>query len=206
MFHRLNGGLSLRSRFRPHLRRPGERVVVLRTASVFPPGHPTTRLCLTLLAEACNGWTAASLLDVGCGSGVLALAAAALGVPRVAAVDLAWKAARLTLENSRQNGLASVVRVIQGSPACLRGPFAVIAANLPFPVQLAEAASLMRLAASDGTLILSGFRDVQEEALLRLYRAGGWGIQARLTADDWPHLLPPEGSFTWAAWRLAPQR
>jgi ribosomal protein L11 methyltransferase len=203
MLYRLRPGLSLRSRLRPYKPPPGEEVLVLRTAAVFPPGHHTTRLCLALLCEALEGRPVASLLDLGCGSGVLALAAAALGVPRVTAVDLSARAARLTWDNARRNGMASRVDVVQGTGACLAGPFEVIAANLPFKVQLAEAAALGRLASPCGTLILGGFRDVQEEALLARYRPEGWEVSARRTADDWPHTLPPEGSFTWVAWRLA---
>lgn len=202
MFHRLGPRLSLRSRLRPHLSRREERVVVLKTASVFPPGHPTTRLCLTLLAETLSGGPVPHLLDLGCGSGALALAAAALGVPQVTAVDLSWRAARTTRDNARNNGLAENIFAIQGTTSCLTGPFAVIVANLPFPVQLSEAPALLRLAAPQGTLILSGFRDVQEEALASCYRPGGWEVATRLIADEWPHTLPPEGSFTWTAWRL----
>ncbi len=46
MFYRLSDVLVLRSRWRPDLARPGERVLVLRATHAFPPGHPTTRLCL----------------------------------------------------------------------------------------------------------------------------------------------------------------
>ncbi len=206
MLYRLSPRLCLRSRFRPYRARRGERVVVLDAARVFPPGHPTTRLCLDLLAATLKDRPAASLLDLGCGSGVLALAAAALGVPQVTAVDLSRRAARLTRANACRNGWAGRVQVVQGTSACLAGSFEVIAANLPWAVQLAEAPTLMRLVAPGGTLILSGFRDVQEAALAERYRVGGWEIVVRVTGDEWPHTLPPEGSFTWAAWRLRQRR
>lgn len=202
MYFRLATRLSLRSRFPPRLSRRGERAVVLRTAGVFPPGHPTTRLCLELLKETLSRVQAASLLDLGCGSGVLALAGAALGVPRVTAVDLVWRAASLTRENARNNGLAAAVKAIQGTSACLAGPFDVVLANLPCKVLRAEALALGRLTGPAGYLILAGFRDVEEEALLACYHGAGFVLEARRTADEWPHTLPPEGSFTWAAWCL----
>ena len=65
MFYRLSSGLVLRSRWRPYRPRPGERVLVLAAGSVFPPGHPTTRLCLDLLAETLAAGPCARLLDVG---------------------------------------------------------------------------------------------------------------------------------------------
>jgi len=57
-------------------------VLVIKSGRAFPLGHPTTRLCLDLLTGALAERPVASLAEVGCGSGVICLAAAALGVPR----------------------------------------------------------------------------------------------------------------------------
>lgn len=203
MWYRLTPRLVLRSSWRPYRLRPGERALVLRTSSVFPPGHPTTRLSLELLQEAL---TAAPppprILDVGCGSGVLLLAAAALGVPLGVGVDLSRRATLISRENARQNGLAAAMHVAQGSTECLRGPFEIILANLPWAVQLDKVAELCRLAEAGGALILSGFRDTQEEKLRTLYQDRGWILTHRLTKDEWAIELPPERSFTWVAWLL----
>jgi ribosomal protein L11 methyltransferase len=202
MFHRLSPHLVLRSRWRPYLPRPGERVLVLRTSRVFPPGHPTTRLCLELLQEVLASGPCRRLLDVGCGSGVLTLAGAALGVDFCLGVDLSRQAVRLARENARENGLAAALKLVQGSTECLRGPFDLVLANLRYPVQLAKVPELARLTAPLGTLILSGFRDVQEPELLAGYRDLGWTLESRLTRDEWAIEVPPEKSFTWVAWRL----
>jgi len=203
MFYRLSPHLVLRSRWRPYLARPGEQVLVLRTAGAFPPGHPTTRLCLELLREVLAAAPCSlRLLDVGCGSGVLTLAGAALGAPWCLGVDLSRSAVRLTRENARENGLAAALRLVQGSTECLRGPFAVVLANLAWPVQMDKVGELHRLAAASGALILSGFRDVQEPELLAGYRDLGWTLAQRLTRDEWAIEVPPGGSYTWVAWRL----
>jgi ribosomal protein L11 methyltransferase len=211
MFYRLSPQLVLRSRWRPYLPRPGERVLVLRTSGGFPPGHPTTRLCLELLPEALAAQPCSAgfqpvmgkrLLDVGCGSGILTLAAAALGVDFCLGVDLSRQAVLLTRENARENGLAAALRLAQGSTECLRGPFDLVLANLRYPVQVAKAPELARLTAPSGTLILSGFRDVQEAELLAAYRDLGWTLSQRLTRDEWAIEVPPEKSYTWVAWRL----
>ena len=173
---------------------------MVRTPGAFPPGHPTTRLSLELLKEALAARPCRRLLDVGCGSGVLTLAGAALGAGFCLGVDLLRPAVRRARENARDNGLAAAVHLVQGSTEGLRGPFAVVVANLPWPVQLAKAAELDRLAA--GTLILSGFRDLQEAELLARYRERGWRLARRLSRDEWAIEVPPEGSFTWVAWRL----
>jgi ribosomal protein L11 methyltransferase len=205
MLYRLSDQLALKTRWRPYRARPGERVLVLRTTAVFPPAHPSTRLCLDLLQEVlAAGPPAHGLLDVGCGSGVLLLAAAAAGLGPGVGVDLSRQAVLVARENARENGLAAAVHLVQGSTECLRGPFALILANLPLPVQLAKVAELPRLASLDGCLILSGFKDSQEDELLARYREAGWSLRRRRTREEWTIELPPDRSFTWVGWILGP--
>jgi ribosomal protein L11 methyltransferase len=196
-------GLVLKSSWRPCRVRPGERVLIVRSSRVFPPGHPTTRLCLELLAA--TSLAGVRLLDVGCGSGILALAGAAWGAILSVGVDLSGQAVLLTRENARDNDFAAIVQVALGSTECLQGPFQVLVANLPVAVQLVKVQELTRLGGPGATLILSGFRDTQEEDLAQLYRQAGWTISRRLTRDEWCIELPPEKSFTWVAWQLERQ-
>ncbi len=202
MFYRLSPELVLRSRWRPYRARPGERVVVLAAASVFPPGHPTTRLCLGLLAETLAGGPCARLLDVGCGSGALLLAGVAAGARLGVGVDLAGAAVSTTRDNARANGLAGAILVIRGSTEGLQGPFGVMLGNLPWAVQMGKVAEFTRLAAPEARLILSGFKDTQEDELRAGYQDAGWSLDCRRTRDEWVPDLPPEKSYTWVAWRL----
>jgi ribosomal protein L11 methyltransferase len=202
MFYRFSPELVLRSRWRPYRPRSGERVLKLAAPSVFPPSHPTTRLCLELLAKTLAGGPCSRLLDVGCGSGVLLLAGVAAGAGLGVGLDLSGAAAAITRDNARANGLGAAVQIIRGSTEALRSAFDVIAANLPWAVQVDKVAEFTRLAAPDARLILSGFKDTQEDELQRLYRQAGWVLEHRHTRDEWVIELPPEKSFTWVAWRL----
>jgi ribosomal protein L11 methyltransferase len=202
MFYRLSSGLVLRSRWRPYRPRPGERELVLTAASVFPPSHPTTRLCLELLTETLAGGPCPRLLDVGCGSGALLLAGVAAGARLGVGLDLSGRAAATTRDNARANGLAAAVQVIRGSTESLRGAFPVMAANLPWAVQMDKVAEFTRLAAPGACLILSGFKDTQEDELRWRYQQAGWALEHRRTRDEWVIELPPELSYTWVAWRL----
>jgi ribosomal protein L11 methyltransferase len=203
LFYRLSPRLVLCSPEYPYEAGPEERLLRLASAGAFNPTHPCTRLCLDLLQEALAASPVRSLLDLGCGTGILGLAAAALGVPRVVAVDLARDAACITRENARANGLDAELLAVQGSSECLKSPFDLVAANLHIEVQTAKAAELQRLTAPGGRLILSGFRDNQEEPLLEAYRQRGWRLARRVLKEFSHPEMPPELSFTWAAWLLA---
>ena len=193
-------GLALKSSWRPHRARPGEKVLTLKTGKAFPPGHPTTRLCLELMGE--TPLTGMRLLDVGCGSGILALAGAAWGAELCVGVDLYWAAVLQSRENARRNRLEETFLLVRGSSPCLRPAFQVVVANLPVAVQLTQVQELTRLAAPGAVLILSGFKDTQEEDLRELYGNAGWSRKRRLTRDEWCIELPPEKSYTWVAWQL----
>ncbi len=203
MFLRLTPELVIRHPWRPFRPRPGERSLLVVGGAVFPPNHPSTLLCLDLLTVALAWRPRPFVLDVGCGSGILALAALALGASRAAAVDLSGRAVRRTRENARRNGLLPRLLVVKGSTECLRSPFGLILANLPVGVHLEKVEEFCRLAGPDGVLILAGFKDVQGEPLRRAYEARGWAVREERRRDAWIPEPPPELSYTWTAWLMA---
>ena len=201
-FYRLGPGLVLGDRRQGYGAPAFEKVLLIQSGQAFPLGHPTTRLCLDLLTGTLAERPGPSLVEVGCGTGVLCLAAAALGVSQVTGLDIDGRAVRATRNNARDNGLAGAINVVQGSSECLQGRFDLVLANLPWEVQMDKVSELYRLTATGGRLILSGFRDNQEEPLLESYQQLGWTLSRRLVKYFTHPELPPHISFNWVAWLL----
>ena len=202
MVHRLTPELVIRSPWRPFRPRHSEQCLVLSGKSVFPPTHATTHLCLDLLKIAMASRPLEPVLDVGCGSGILALAALALGAYTAVGVDISGRAVRRTRDNAERNGLLPRLRLVQGSTECLRGPFGLILANLPWGIHLDKIEEFCRLAGPEGSLVLGGFKDTQVEPLLTGYQAHGWFVLEHRSRDAWAPEPPPELSYTWVAWLL----
>lgn len=162
------------SRRRP---RPGQRVVVLDPGLTFGTGHhPTTQFCLRQLVACRRPDRPQAFLDVGTGSGILAISAAKLGYAPVVGFDNYPEAVRIARRNVRRNRVQDRVRLRSLDLARLpaSGPrYDVIGANLAADVLLAHAERLVGRLKPEGCLIVAGllraeFRAVQE----RLARVG----------------------------------
>src|SRR5207253_9571138 len=90
----------------------------------------TTALCVEAIEDAVDLLQPVTLLDVGTGSGVLALAALMLGVPRAVAIDVDEQALRVAAENARLNGLRERVDLVSGGPDAVDGQWPLVVANL----------------------------------------------------------------------------
>ncbi len=155
----------------------GHTVLLIDPKEAFGDGyHPSTRIALRLVDELLSGqhgplpavrdWA----LDAGCGTGVLALAAAALGGLRVLAVDLDPRAVRATRGNLRLNPEpGSKVFLTLGELSCIRGPFCVVMANLVPTLHVKVCETLWQAVVPGGWLILSGFCQTHKDSILRPY-------------------------------------
>ncbi len=123
--------------------------------------HPTTILSLRLLRQV--QWPGASVLDVGCGSGVLGIVAARLGAPYVAAIDISLAAVSATDANARRNGVGGAVSASTTPLAAIDERFDIVLANLLAPVIVDVAADLRRVTAPGGVLIVSGILEASHE-------------------------------------------
>lgn len=119
--------------------------------------HATTILTLRLLRQ--TWWTGATVLDVGCGSGVLSVVAAQMGAPYVEAIDISAAAVEATVENAARNHVGGVVSASTRRLAEIDDEFDVVLANLLAPVLVDLAPELRRVVAPSGALVVSGILD-----------------------------------------------
>ncbi len=111
----------------------GKTVLVINPGKAFGTGlHESTQLCIALLSELdLNGKT---VLDVGCGSGILSIYAAKKGAKRVLAIDIDPMAVEETIKNAEANGVKERIEVLQGGPEAVSESFDLVIANLELPI------------------------------------------------------------------------
>ncbi len=163
--------------------------------------HPTTQLCLELLETLFESHSSlitrhSSLIDIGCGSGILSIAALKLGAASALGVDIDEAALKASRENAAANGVSENLSLGLGSVAeVLAGRFGVRQASLvlanilaPVIVRLFDD-GLDELVAPDGALILSGILEEQVESVVSAARSRGMKLVEKRQTGDWVVLL-----------------
>lgn len=186
-FHVLRIGhrFVIRPSWRSHEPQETDLVITLDPGMAFGTGlHPSTRLCVLALEDAMQpGMT---VLDLGTGSGILAIAAAHLGAAHVLAVDNDPVAAQAADENVLANGFRGIVDVRLGSLADVQGAFDIVVVNILAPVILDMLSSgLSSRVRPGGQVIAAGILDAQADDVLRALEARGLRPVDRLLEKDW---------------------
>ena len=147
-------------------------------------GHATTRMLLSLLEQRAKaGNLPKKVLDVGCGSGILAIAAAKLGSTNVSAIDIDEESVTCTLTNGRANGVAEALTVRAGTAGDLSGEWPLVLANLQLSIFISEAAKLVPLVGKGKEVLLSGLLEGQADACLALWP--GFDLTATNQEGEW---------------------
>jgi ribosomal protein L11 methyltransferase len=153
---------------------PPRGALLLDPSVAFGDGsHPTTRACLTFIHDLITETDVKSMLDLGTGTGILSLAAAALGVQDIVAVDLNLLAVQTAEKNVKLNHLGSTIAVREGDArSFVSAAFDLAVANLPFEV-LESIAALDR-AANIEQWVISGISEAQGEIVAGLFSEKGF--------------------------------
>jgi ribosomal protein L11 methyltransferase len=200
---RIGRRVVIRPTWRRHRRLPGDVVLALDPGMAFGTGlHPTTRLCLEALEHLADAgvlargtaWDgSARVLDVGIGSGILAIAAGLFGAGELTGVDTDPIAVEAAGANARRNRLARRLRVRAGSLPSGSGPYDVVLANLIASVLVALAESLRDELRLGGTLLASGIYRDREPDVRTAFEAAGLRVVGRAAEGDWVALTAVRG-------------
>ncbi len=168
---------------------PGEGDVVIRLdpGMAFGTGHhPTTRMCLEEVEALVE--PGMEVLDAGCGSGILSIAAALLGARRAFGLDVEEIAVSVAQANAAENRVAGVVSAVVGSlphPQVRDGGYDLVLANISAKVGIELAEALASAIRPGGALVVSGFLLKDEEAVRRAYADMGGEVEGRQEEGDW---------------------
>ncbi len=185
---RIGRRVVIRPTWRRHRRAPGDVVLALDPGMAFGTGlHPTTRLCLAaleVLGER-GSLEGARVLDVGCGSGILAIAAVRLGAASAFGVDTDPIAVEATVANARRNRLVRRIRARQGSLPSGGPPADVVLVNLIASVLVALAGPLLAELRPGGTLLASGIFVDREGEVREAFEGVGLRVAGRWEEGEW---------------------
>ncbi len=191
-YHVLRVGrhIVIRPSWREYTAEPGDVSIELDPGMAFGTGlHPTTRLCLAALEDYVTAGM--SVLDLGTGSGILAIAAAKLGAATVLAIDNDPVAVKSANENAALNGVvASQIRIAEGTLAAAGNvQFDLVVANIIAKVIIELAHDLAAALLPDGTLIVSGIIEDKADSVALALAAAGLHNRERRHEGDWVALV-----------------
>lgn len=162
----------------------------LTDSHAFGTGHhPTTALCIEALEEILTGERIDSALDVGTGSGILALAALRMGVAQAVGLDRAAEALDAAAENARLNHLADRLRLVHGGPDAVDGIWPLVVANVLAAPLIEMAPVLVQRLGSRGRLILSCIPESVESEVRHAYQNLGMQHLGTKKRKGWTALL-----------------
>ena len=162
--------------------------VIIEPGRAFGTGHHgTTEGCLVLLEEALAALPGAAALDIGTGTGILAIAALKLGAPSVLAIDMDPDAVSAAQVNAGRNGCAGLT-VRLAEPPDISGPFPLVLANLLTHSHLALAAQYARLVAPGGSLVLGGMLQDEDGRVGDALAGAGFTTRSRVALEGWASL------------------
>lgn len=170
--------------------KPGQKLVVLDPGLSFGTGqHPTTGFCLREIALVASADSPRSFLDMGTGSGILAIAAVKLGFAPVAAFDFDPQCVKVSADNARRNRVANRIKITQADltklPRRAAKQYDFVCANLLANLLIAERDRILSRVKPDGTLVVAGILKREFSEVQSVYEAAGWKLIASKIEKEW---------------------
>ena len=198
MFYRI-GNLAIRSPLSIRRPRKGEDCLVLKTSGSFPPAHPSTKAALTVLCRL-KIKKESRILDIGCGSGILGLAAALKNGATTIGCDISPASIKASMKNAIFNQRQDRFYLFCGSANAVSERFDLILANLPASVHIQMFDHYRRLILMNkGLLVVSGFYDVQTAYMEKELARKGFTVLERVEINASAAALTSECSCTWVS-------
>lgn len=184
-------GLVISPSWEEYVGLPEETVIVMDPGMAFGTGHhATTALCLELLQKISQQAPLGNVLDVGTGTGILAMASAHFGAAQVLGIDNDQDAVEAAKGNVRNNQLEQKVSISNAPLAAVPDLFDTIVANIISSVLLDMAENLVKLMAPGGSLVLSGIlAGEQADDIIAAFRACGMSLREKRQQKEWVALL-----------------
>ena len=163
----------------------GRTVLQIDPGAAFGTGtHATTALCLELLEETVSKGD--SVLDIGCGSGILSIASVLLGAEKAVGVDIDAQSVKTAKENAAVNAVAEKTEYLVGDLADkVSGKYAVVCANIVADVVIRLFDSVGDFMTESGVLLVSGIIDLRAEDIRRSVAEHNFNIVAEKTRENW---------------------
>lgn len=162
-------------------------IIPLEPGLAFGTGnHPTTRLCLEMLERAVSGGE--SVVDIGCGSGILTIAALKLGARNSVCFDIDPDAVHAARRNLHRSGVSRKGRIIQGTvphSGAPAGSFDLVLANISARVLMEQSVPMLQCLRPGGTFIGSGYTVERREEVHRSLEGAGAEIRETIVLSDW---------------------
>ncbi len=184
-------GLIIKPSWENYTAQHGEQVLEIDPGMAFGTGqHASTKLALSLIQSCFQTHRPEKILDVGTGTGILAMAAALFGAKRVIAVDNDPEAVQVAEENIACNNLSEMIAVSVTALAEINDNFDLICANILHDVLVEMAPDISQRLTDNGRVVLAGIlQGEQEENIIQVYSRLGLSLRQKAYEEEWVALL-----------------
>lgn len=187
----ITDGLVIKPTWEEYSPKEGEAVIEMDPGMAFGTGHhATTSLCMSFIRQTLKGKDSTKVLDVGTGTGILAMAAALFGSTDVLGIDNDPDAVAAAFDNVAHNNLSESITIEITALEELSGQYDLVVANIIHDVLLMMREDLARLTVSGGSIILSGIlKEVQADNIIHHFSDAGFTFKEKMEQGEWAALL-----------------